>query len=224
MKIPSLRIAVFLIAIFGALSTFAQDKPLTNDDVISLSKSGVAAEIIVAKVRSTPGKFDTSTDQLKALKDAGVADSVVLAMVQFPQGSKSSAPTEAADDVIPNETKAVIYVYRRKEFDTRNLQPSVYADDVEVARMDDGKFFIIKLDPGKHNIVVNKGFSGAAIDMKAGHRYYFRVTYKPGFLKARSEMEYVAYEQGKLEVANMKPLEDKWIKDKTRVSVSEPKP
>jgi len=192
----------------------------TNTDVISLTKSGIASYIIVAKIKNSPAKFDTSPNQLKELKDAGVADAVILAMVQYPLGS-SSASDSSDNETVPGETKAIIYVYRRKEFNTRNLQPSVYVDDVEVARMDDGKFFIIKLDPGKHNVVVNKGFSGAGIDLKPGHRYYFRVAYKAGFWKARSEMEYVPWEQGKLEVGSMKPLEDKWIKDKTRVTIKE---
>lgn len=212
-----------LVFVFVALSftvAISQEGVTTNGDVIALTKSGMAADIIVAKIKNSPAKFDTSPNQLKELKDAGVADSVMLAMVENPLGS-SGAKTGDEYEVDPGESRSIIYVYRRKEFNTRNLQPSVYVDDIEVARMDDGKFFIIKLDPGKHNVVVNKGFSGAAIDMKPGRKYYFRVSYKTGFWKARSEMEFVPWEQGKLEVANMKPLEEKWIKDKTRITVKE---
>lgn len=219
MKNLSRYVLAFLFLALPAFA-FSQQTAMTNDEVVALSKAGLSADVIVAKIKSGPAKFDTSSDRLKDLKDAGVLDAVILAMVQFPLGSGSVSST-GDDEVIPGETKALVYVYRKKEFGTRNLQPSVYVDDVEVARMDDGRFFIIKLDPGKHNIVVNKGFSGAALDMKPGHRYYFRVFYKPGFWKARSEMEYMAREQGKLEVGNMKPLEDKWIKDKTLVTVKE---
>lgn len=213
-----MRVA-FLFLALPALA-FSQQTVMTNDEVVALSKAGLSADVIIAKIKSGPAKFDTSSDRLKDLKDAGLPDAVILAMVQYPLGSVSIS-SSSDDEVIQGETKAIVYVYRKKEFNTRNLQPSVFVDDVEVARMDDGKFFVIKLDPGKHNVVVNKGFSGAALDMKPGHRYYFRVSYKAGFWKARGEMEYMTREQGKLEVGNMKPLEDKWIKDKTRVTVKE---
>lgn len=203
-----------------AVFSFSQDRALINSDVISLTKAGLSADIIIAKIKGSPGKFDTSPEKLKELKDAGVADAVILAVVQNPLGS--SGVVAESDETIAGETQAIVYVYRRKEFNTRNLQPSVYVDnDHEIARMDDGKFLIIKFEPGKHKVYVNKGFSGADIDMKAGRRYYFRVTYKPGFWKARGEMEYVPREQGIFEIANMKPLEEKWIKDKMRVLLKE---
>ena len=210
----------FLFVVAAAASAFGQDGAMTNKDVVALTKSGIAAEIIVAKIKGSPGAFDTSAGQLTELKDAGVADAVVLAMVQYPKGSASVVVSEG-DNVIPGESQAIVYVYRRKEFQTRSLQPSVFIDETEVARIDDGKYFYIKLDPGKHKVYVNKGFSGAALDMKPGRKYYFRVIYKPGFWKARSEMEYVTFEQGQLEIANMKPLEAKWIKDKDRVKVDQ---
>lgn len=193
--------------------------PLSNKDVMELFKAGLSADIITAKIRSSRTSFDTSPAALQELKTAGVPDAVILAMVQTPTGAAASAPPEAAS-VATNtgETKALVYVYRKKNFNTRNMQPSVYVDEVEVARMDDGKFFIIRLDPGKHSLEVNKGHSGAQIDMKAGEAYYFRIDIKPGFLKGRSEVLYMQKEQGSLEVQKMNPLEDKWIKDKSKVT------
>jgi len=58
---------------------------LTNGDVLGMVKAGIGAEIIVAKVKNVPCAFDTSPTALKELKDAGVPDSVVLAMVQAPK-------------------------------------------------------------------------------------------------------------------------------------------
>jgi len=58
---------------------------LTNSDVISMVKAGIGAEIIVAKIKNAPCSFDTSPAAVKELKDAGVPDNVVLAMVQAPK-------------------------------------------------------------------------------------------------------------------------------------------
>jgi hypothetical protein len=120
-------------------------------------------------------------------------------------------------------SKATIYVYRHKELATRNMQPSVYVDGGEVARIDDGKFFIVKLEPGKHTVMVNKGHSGAEIDMKAGEEYYFRVVIRTGTWRGHGQIDFVQKEQGAFEIKKMEPLDAKWIKDRTRVSVDENK-
>jgi hypothetical protein len=58
---------------------------LTNSDVADMVKAGIGAEIIVAKIKAASCSFDTSPTALKELKDAGIPDSVMLAMVQAPR-------------------------------------------------------------------------------------------------------------------------------------------
>jgi hypothetical protein len=199
--------------------------PLHNKDVVEMVKTGLSTDIIVAKIKNSVSEFDTSPAALQELKAAGVPEPVILAMVQAPSGTlaaKTAVANEPANGKAEaGDSMATVYVYRKKNFGTRNMQPSVYADEVEVARMDDGKYFIIKLAPGKHKIEVNKGHSGAEIDMKAGEQYYFRVEMIPGFWKARGSIDFIQKEQGALEIQKMKPLEAKWIKDKSRVTVAD---
>ncbi len=54
---------------------------LTNKDVLDMVKSGLATEIVVAKIKASPGKFDTSAATLAELKSANVPDAVIMAMV-----------------------------------------------------------------------------------------------------------------------------------------------
>lgn len=54
---------------------------LTNADVLEMIKAGLSTEIIVAKIRTSPAKFDTSPATLTDLKAAGVSDQVLMAMV-----------------------------------------------------------------------------------------------------------------------------------------------
>lgn len=198
---------------------------LTNNDVVEMVKAGLSTDIVVAKIKASVSKFDTSPAALQQLKSAGVPEAVILAMVQSQMevpADKTRATEEAANETSgAGGSQALVYVYRKKNFGTRNMQPSVYADGDEVARMDDGRYFIIKLNPGKHTIEVNKGHSGAEIDMKAGVKYYFRVEMTPGFWKARGKIDFIQREQGELEIQKMKPLEAKWIKDKSKVTVDE---
>jgi len=54
--------------------------PLTNKDVVDMVKSGLPADVIVAKIKSSPAKFDTAPAALGDLKTAGVPDPVILAI------------------------------------------------------------------------------------------------------------------------------------------------
>ena len=58
---------------------------LTNSDVVGMVKAGISPDVIAAKIKNSPCSFDTSPAALKELKDSGLADSVILAMVQAPK-------------------------------------------------------------------------------------------------------------------------------------------
>ena len=68
---------------------------LTNKDVLDLHKAGLPEQVLVAKIKSSQTNFDTSPSQLKELKAAGLADAVILAMVEAPVGQPK--PSGMAD-------------------------------------------------------------------------------------------------------------------------------
>jgi hypothetical protein len=65
---------------------------LTNDHVLKMSKDGIAPEVIIAKINSSTGRFDTSPSTIPKLKEAGLTDAVVLAMI----GSGMTQPSVAS--------------------------------------------------------------------------------------------------------------------------------
>jgi hypothetical protein len=54
---------------------------MTNSSVVSLVSAKVPASLIVAKIKSSVCRFDTSADGIIALKKADVPDDVVIAMM-----------------------------------------------------------------------------------------------------------------------------------------------
>ncbi len=58
------------------------DNTLTNNDIISLTKKKLPTSLILQKIKTSPGKFDTSTNALIELTNAGVAESVILLMME----------------------------------------------------------------------------------------------------------------------------------------------
>jgi hypothetical protein len=72
--------------------------------------AGLASEIVVAKIKASPGKFDTSAPTLAELKTANVPDAVILAMLGGPaESAPASAEPKAPVEVkVPDGTEVEI--------------------------------------------------------------------------------------------------------------------
>ena len=67
----------------GAKSASPPPAPQTmnNDVVIKMVKAGLTDDVIVDTIKASPGTYDTSANGLIALKQAGVSDKVIAAIV-----------------------------------------------------------------------------------------------------------------------------------------------
>ena len=107
-RLFSCFLGMFLL--FLALPAFAE-KPLTNEDVIKLSKVGIGDEVIAAKIRQAAEvDFRLETDDLAKLKAAGVSGRIIAAMLDRssePEAASPAGPAAAhvklveGDKVIP---------------------------------------------------------------------------------------------------------------------------
>jgi Protein of unknown function (DUF2846) len=137
----------------------------------------------------------------------------LLALAQDP------APAPATGDQAP----AKVYIYRYKQFVGAALAPSVYCDEVQLARMDNGRYFTATLAPGKHTFRSNDKQSGMEWDLKPGKAYFLRVEIATGFMKGHGRLVVVPREQASYELKSdkLKPLDAGKVADKARVSVEE---
>lgn len=69
---------------------------LTNADVLMMLKMGLSAEVIIAKIKVSNCRFDTSPASLEELKNAKASDAIILAMMQPAAGAPAPATTAAA--------------------------------------------------------------------------------------------------------------------------------
>jgi hypothetical protein len=84
---------------------------LTNKDVLEMVKSGLATDIIVAKIKGSPSKFDTTPAMLGDLKAAGVPDAIIMAMVQVGTPAPTVSAAEPGSEVavkVPDGTEVEI--------------------------------------------------------------------------------------------------------------------
>lgn len=112
---------------------------LDNKAVIGLKEIGLGETVIVEKIKSSTCSFDTSLQGLKNLKAAGVADSVIAAMVSAKAVKGSPAKSAASGAEQPEGTgdandpraphDAGIWLWEELEGKPRmiQLEPSVYS-------------------------------------------------------------------------------------------------
>jgi hypothetical protein len=117
---------------------------------------------------------------------------------------------------------ATVYIYRPKKMLGGALEPSVYCDGVELARMDNGRYFVLKLAPGKHIIHMTNEKKGYELNMAAGQTYYFRIGIEAGMWKGQGKILLEDNDKGAAEVKKIKPLGADKIMDKTMVVTTEP--
>jgi hypothetical protein len=74
----------------------ASRPPLTNTDILTLASAGLSTDVLLAKIRTSTPRFDTSTNALIELKKAGVSPEVITEMVYRQAGAPSPGATGSA--------------------------------------------------------------------------------------------------------------------------------
>lgn len=87
------KLAISLLVAFTAQVAVAER--ITNEDVARLMKAGLSPETIALKIRYSDTSFDTSTDALIALREAGVPDATIRLMLEKQKDAPFEARTQA---------------------------------------------------------------------------------------------------------------------------------
>jgi hypothetical protein len=132
------------------------------------------------------------------------------------------APATAAPGDVSAVADAIVYIYRPSKLMGKALEPSVFVDNVELARMDNGRYFTLKLKPGKHMVHMTNEKKGFAIDMGTGQTYYFRVGVEMGMWKGQGKITLEDSEKAIPEIKKLKFIGEDKIKDRTMIVQLEP--
>lgn len=103
MRLKTVLLVVLALA-FTPLALTAEET-LTNQDVVKMSAAGLGDDLIIAKVREAPRvEFALEVDDLVSLRQAGVSERVVQAMLERKAGSPwpaTAAPTQMGNPADP---------------------------------------------------------------------------------------------------------------------------
>jgi len=88
-----LMLILFVILLLPSDLGIATEKPLTNDDIVSLVKAGLDDSVIISLIQRSTTQFDLTPHALIELKQAGVSDAIIAAMVKTSTPPVSSVET-----------------------------------------------------------------------------------------------------------------------------------
>jgi len=129
----------------------------------------------------------------------------------------AAQPPQARTDDSSQETKAIIIIGRLKDFATRNWRPSVYVDETELARSQNGRYLVAKVEAGKRSVRAEDPKYALQLELKGGECYFFRVEIASGFAKAHGRLVGLSREEGALELKQLAPIDPSHVKDTSQV-------
>ncbi len=129
---------IVLFCLMAVFAVNAQDT-MTNAEVIRMAKAGFSAPVILAKIKSTPGKYDLSLDSMIAMKKEGVSDDVVAAMLEANNRvnggaavnptAGSGSPMNSSDPLAPHGFGIYLFEEREGAMQMTQLSPNVSAQN-----------------------------------------------------------------------------------------------
>jgi hypothetical protein len=101
-----LLLLCFSSALLQGQDASVPPRAVVNADIVEMSRAGLAPSVLIAKIKSSECKFDTSPSALVELKEAGVADDVLMEMVRNPNGGAQPKiePVAAPSSVVASRS------------------------------------------------------------------------------------------------------------------------
>jgi hypothetical protein len=174
------QIYSLLLIMLIALAVAAQKEALTNAEIVTMTKAGLAPGIILTKIKGAEGRYDVSVNGLVEMKQAGVSDEVINLLLE----SKPPAPAamDAEPATVSSNRLSPVYAGPREALLTAktiaikktSVQPSVQAVEKELMKR--------KEWPGL-NLTIGRHWSEADLYVEIGfvhlslitHRYVYSI-------------------------------------------------
>lgn len=89
-----------------ALPAHAQTETLDNAMILTLTEAGLGDDVIIAKIKTSPNRFNLGTDDIIELKRKGVSSPVIAAMITAsnasPVSTAASLSMDSPDPMVPH--------------------------------------------------------------------------------------------------------------------------
>jgi len=117
----------------------------------------------------------------------------------------STAPEQNGKD----KTTAILF-FREHHFTGSALKPSIFVDDKEVNRLSNGRWFLLKVEPGKHRLQSSaKNEPATVVEVAPGETAYVQMVILTGNWRGGGRLLAVDSKEAQKQVAKLKPLDEK---------------
>jgi hypothetical protein len=130
---------------------------------------------------------------------------LMLASPSMPQ----ELPTSPANQ--SPEQRGLLVFFRPKRFFGSGLTPSIYLNGVQLARLDNGRFFSIWVPSGKHKIESTMKHAPLELEIKPGEAVYLEMAILAGTWRGGGRIIPSPPEDALATIKKLKPLDRKWV-------------
>jgi len=186
-RFTAVMATVAMLSVFAGVGrggqAAAQPKPLVNADVVKMVKAGLDEDTIVLAIQNKPSAFETNPEQLISLKEQGVTQAVLKAMLNASQPVPAAPVSAEAQPPQPGQQTPAdqpaegvwVGIYGTcPKGEMVIFKPTIYANQVELARLACNTYFYVAARPGAYKFCATKGKCTTAAIGTSGP-YYFRV-------------------------------------------------
>jgi hypothetical protein len=189
MRLRMIPVFLLLVALGTALALAQSKKPLTNSDIVQMVKAGFTEQTITDAIKANDTAFDTSVQGLIALKNSGVSQTIIDAMLSAEARKRASAavanspktpsPAAKAAPANPNDPRSPhdpgIYWLSKGQ----TGQPLIRLSSTYYSKSKTGGFFTSRMTYGLSKAKWNAVLNGPAATLRIKERspefwFYFK--------------------------------------------------
>jgi PEGA domain/Protein of unknown function (DUF2846) len=108
---------------------------------------------------------------------------------------------------------ALLVFYRSSHYTGSALKPSIYLDGREIARLENGRYFSLFVEPGQHQLSSSMKEAPLQVEAKAGEATYLEMVIMQGTWRGGGRLIPTPAGDASAAIAKLKQLERKWISD-----------
>lgn len=109
--------------------------------------------------------------------------------------------------------QALLVFYRPNRFSGSALTPSVYVNGEQVARLDNGRYFSLRIPAGRYEVSSSMKHAPLLIEVKPREVAFLEMVILPGNWRGGGRLIPAPAEDARAALQKLKPLDKKWIMD-----------
>lgn len=112
------KVFCFFLGLLSSMLMYAQEEILTNQSILDMMELGFTNDVIVGKIETSKSAFDTTVEALKVLKEKGVGNEIIIAMMHSHKAAQEK-------NEVTKVKKTGIYVKVNDEM--KKIYPTVFS-------------------------------------------------------------------------------------------------